>query len=908
MAQYFGRIPARFRLDVSNLSSMMEARMSPQLSVRLLLITLAFTSTAVTRAQSNSTRALTIAKDVSLSLPANWQAKPQTQSNLIEIFARESIPGNQGVLRQSRILIHVENRLSFQDAQKRLADIAAELPNSRPEFLTISGWPALARHYQLPQEQPGIMHDESAPASSESSLPVTQRMTIAIAAGTRLFRIDSVLAPKANPDLDKEAELIGRSLQIPPPTVAQQAEIKQTLNRLSERFIKKSLAPLEQKAPVAKRFIPPGILLPPNAGFTLGGLQIATSPTTAVATNRGRGELELVVSNDGENVIVASNNGFGVSHDGGQTFPSGGPTPGNFPHDGDPSLALGASPTFYYGFLGNPDGSAGAKGATGCSVSLAASTDTGNTFVLRSHAVLCQDGTNACGPDQEHIAADRLHGTSSGDQVYVVWRNFLPDTQSKTQKCDAISGSPTPSIVCSKDGGNTWSNSQGIGSGDFPRITVGGDGSVYVIYRSNSNIMLSKYSSCSSGLQLQSGYPSLVSSVNDVTCPVPGLDRCNNGNLLSSHMVAVDTNNPFHVYAAFASNNGGGEDIVVKDSEDGGLTFPREIVVNSGPASARRFLPWVCPVDDAAFVSWYDRRKASQPIPPSSACTNKCETAFQDCEKAGLSPRICGPGRSQCLAACDRYTTDDLTEYFYAFARPQGSSLQASGEADLSGTPDPQCASPWPDGTRSAADFTSCTIQPTGTINVDSSKGGQPKYGDYNGNACAPGRAYFAWASGTAPAGLAPISGIQLFFAANPQPAVLTVNERMSGTGAAGHFYLTIDGVARSTQITGSGSTGQVVVLPSTLHAVGERAGSGTSLINFSTVIGGDCAADGSITLNPGDNRTCTITNTRRPKTDCINECTNIHNTCVTGVGQRGGLSNAQCNEIFISCKQQCNE
>jgi hypothetical protein len=885
----------------------MEDGMFARYSLAFLLLFLVFSWAVAAPAQSNPARALVIARDVSVSLPANWQARPQTQPDLIEILAHEPIPGREGVLRQSRITFHIENRLSFRDAQKRLADIAAELPNSPPEFLTISGWPALTRHYQLPQEQPGMMHDESAAASSASALPLTQRMTVAVAAGARLFRIDSVLAPNANPDLDKEAESIGRSLRIAPPAAALRAEINQTLNNLNERFVKKSSPPVETKSPTAERFIPPGILLPPNVGSTLGGLQIATSPTTAVPVNRSRGELEIVVSDDGENVVVASNGGFGVSHDGGQTFPSGGPTPGSFPHDGDPSLAIGASPTFYYGFLGNPDGSAGAKGATGCSVSLATSTVTGNSFALRSHAVLCHDGSNACGPDQEHIAADRIHGTSSGDQVYVVWRNFVPDNQSKTQKCDAISGSATPSIVCSKDGGNTWSNSQSIGSGDFPRITVAGDGSVYVIYRSNNNVMLDKYSSCKSGLQLQSGYPSLVSSVSDVTCPVPGLDRCNNGNLLSSHMVAVDTNNPFHVYAAFASNNGGGEDIVVMDSQDGGLSFSRKVVVNSGPASARRFLPWVCPVDDAAFVSWYDRRKASQPIPASAACTKQCQTSLQECQKAGLSPKICGPAHSQCLSACTGFTTDDLTEYFYAFARPQGTSLQAMGETDLSGTPDPQCASPWPDGTRSAADFTSCTIQPSGTINVDSSKGGQPKYGDYNGNACAPGRAYFAWASATAPTGLAAVSGIQLFFAANPQPAVLIVNERM-GSGASGHFYLTIDGVVRSPDISGSGTTGQVVVLPATSHSVGQRAGAGTSLINFSTAIGGDCAPDGTITLNPGDTKTCTVTNTRLPKSDCTNECTSIHDSCVAKVGHPGGLTNAQCNEEFNSCKQQCNE
>jgi len=47
-------------------------------------------------------------------------------------------------------------------------------------------------------------------------------------------------------------------------------------------------------------------------------------------------------------------------------------------------------------------------------------------------------------------------------------------------------------------------------------------------------------------------------------------------------------------------------------------------------------------------------------------------------------------------------------------------------------------------------------------------------------------------------------------------------------------------------------------------HTVGETAGTGTSLTDYVTTIGGDCAANGSITLAAGDNKTCTITNTRK--------------------------------------------
>jgi hypothetical protein len=42
---------------------------------------------------------------------------------------------------------------------------------------------------------------------------------------------------------------------------------------------------------------------------------------------------------------------------------------------------------------------------------------------------------------------------------------------------------------------------------------------------------------------------------------------------------------------------------------------------------------------------------------------------------------------------------------------------------------------------------------------------GQPKYGDYNGNACAVGHFYTVWASATPPTGITPSTNIDLYFA-----------------------------------------------------------------------------------------------------------------------------------------------
>src|SRR4030095_2821080 len=208
--------------------------------------------------------------------------------------------------------------------------------------------------------------------------------------------------------------------------------------------------------------------------------------------------------------------------------------------------------------------------------SIGRSTDNGVTFPVVGHAVLCPlTGAGICFPDQEHIAADRLNSASGSDQVYNVWRNFLPAGTPPPTCSGFSSGFPTAALVCSSNNGSTWTAPTLMpGGSDFPRVGVGSDGAVYVVYRSGSNVMLNKFSRWSSGLKQQVGFPQTVGTFTDVTCPVSGLDRCNDGNILSSPSVTVDSTNANHVYVAFASNTASGnENIVVKDSVDGGASW-----------------------------------------------------------------------------------------------------------------------------------------------------------------------------------------------------------------------------------------------------------------------------------------------------------------------------------------------
>src|SRR5439155_12354966 len=94
----------------------------------------------------------------------------------------------------------------------------------------------------------------------------------------------------------------------------------------------------------------------------------------------------------------------------------------------------------------------------------------------------------------------------------------------------------------------------------------------------------------------------------------------------------------------------------------------------------------------------------------------------------------------------------------------------------------------------------------------------------------------------------------------------LTVNKVVVPSSDTGLFNLQIDGVTDTPPTGGvgnGGTTGPVVVSPGS-HTEGETAGPGPNQSDYTTVISGDCAANGSVTLAAGDNKTCTITNTRK--------------------------------------------
>jgi hypothetical protein len=230
---------------------------------------------------------------------------------------------------------------------------------------------------------------------------------------------------------------------------------------------------------------------------------------------------------------------------------------------------------------------------------------------------------------------------------------------------------------------------------------------VYVASRTGRNVTIDKFSSCDSGFRQQTGFPWSM-SINNVPCPVAGLDRCNDGNILSSPTIAVDDTNPSNVFLGWADSNGSGEDILVALSTDGGKTFPTTVALSSS-TTARRYLPWLTVWNGRVHAGWYDKRDATAAMP-------------------------------------------DLTRYFAGSARIVSGMLRPGRERDLSGgVEDAECAGGF-SSVRDPRDCTACNI-PASACTVNRSSGGGPKYGDYNGIAAGNGRVLHVWASQTTPGG-----------------------------------------------------------------------------------------------------------------------------------------------------------
>ena len=633
---------------------------------------------------------LVIRPGITLDVPRAWKARRDTATTWL---LERRIAGRI----EATMIVRVEGRRSHAEAVRRLAEIDAEY-EPRAEFRLHQGWPAIERKFRAPLAPPDHGHPNERYRADDA-----WRATTAVAAGVSLVRLHTVVAPDADAKLADEGLRIGRLLNVPrgPDGVV---------------TMPARLRPKE-----------------PRAYATRTTTRQAAGGAAPMMVN-GQGEIEAAISMDGQRILTVANCSMSYSTNGGSSFTNPQTDSAKAVDDdlsGDCSIAWGPSGRFYRSTLGRQV------------VALFRSTEpVTNSFPYVARAVdRRRENINV---DQPHIAADRWNmARGGGDRVYVVWQ-------------EAPKGaSQWPSrIACSSDSGATWGPPVDADSGDtsYPRVAVGADGMVYVVSRAGANINIAKFSDCDAGLAPQSGFPVAI-TISDVTCPIPGLDRCNNGNALSSPTIAVDDLRPSNVYLGYAqTNREGGQDVLVAQSTDGGLTFHDPVALN-GRVTAKRFMPWLGAWNGVVYAGWYDRRAATE-------------------------------------------ADNDLTSYYMNSVSVVNGTLTPGPEVDLSGVADPQCASGWSCGARSPDDATSCCRQPQlagycGTDDLCSARcdfsnpqctggapcvtgSGCPKYGDYNGLAVSGGTLVNVWATATPPSTAAKLSrtGVQAWTVITqlPQP------------------------------------------------------------------------------------------------------------------------------------------
>ena len=678
--------------------------------------------------------------------PQGWRAQDKGRGNF-------TLTGTNAVLSMT-----IEPHGSALVAHQRLEEALRAHNGSR---LDVGGATAVRYETQAPMPVTSVKTH----ARSFDYRPLVTYVTTLVAKDDAIVRFDGAVVGDggaAAADIDEVVQTLSASGLAALTQPSSLSSAARGLQRVSIGLAAPVVAAEDDGEEDQDAFPPPSPAdLTPTPGTRAGSL---------VRTNSGAGvdaELEVAASSDGQNIVIVNNSrDYSTSNDYGISFTRRFNTAGSGIDQGDPSIGVGVGGTFYTGHIRQPDGSAAANNVTGCATEITASTDGGQTFNLQGYAFVSPvAGAGITFPDQPHIAVDRVNlSATNQDQIYSVWRDFTPAAPAAT--CGQIGGGfVSPAITCSTDGGATFTARVAIGNGDFPRVTVGQDGFVYVTFLDNggTNILLQKYSSCANGLVAQFATPATIAAVSPVDCTtLPGLDRCNDGNTLISPTIAVDGSNAAHVFAAYAGNAAvGREDVFIQDSIDGGATWTRPAVKLNTVAAGHRFMPWVCATGGTAFATWYDQR-------------------------AGVAG-----------------ATNDLTDLFGSSASlGMGGNLVAGAEWRISQVSDPMCASGWPSLTRSSSTAEACSVQPqlagqcrdSNPATADSNAacdfsscpgpscpclagetcqggGGAPKYGDYNGVACVGNRFYAAWASATSPPGTVPAStDIDVFFACPPNP------------------------------------------------------------------------------------------------------------------------------------------
>lgn len=632
----------------------------------------------------------------------------------------------------------------------RLRDIAAE--RSEPiRTITVAGSAAIERQALIDIADPDAGDDFFGEDRAENLAQIW--LTTAIAAGDTVVRFETLLPEDAS------------------------AAAIDAFFTIARNFTPEATASLHGPPPVAA---PPGVRTAP-----------ATPPPlppnlTPAAIANGVGETAVAAADSANAIVYARNPGrIFVSPDGGANIAAAtlnrNLRTSGFTSQGDPVLTVGApapgtgAQSFYYAQLFQSAAAAGGAVAR-TEIAVFQSTDNGNTFNQTAGLPIdCSVAAAGCTvPDQPMFAADRVTQSNQGDRLYVAWRQFVPSGSSTSGQ--ALGG---VGVACSPDGGATWSapNTTAITAtgADFPRVAVGPDGTFYVAYETGEGssdtaspndvtIWVQRFSACNNAAAVPTlaavGNPAKIADGVGEVGLVPGMDR---RPFTGQYQVVADDSDGtgqrvFVIYVDEVSTDGSGggnADIRFAESRDGGATFSVNQLPINRVRTGHRYLPWTCSSNGIVYVTWYDRRDATSTSVDGTAYFYSSIGDPGNTGDAVVGQEVNASGGStfddaQCQSGFPVTAPRAATEETLCTGLPALPALVLAGT----------CQAPCPAGvTGPCGSLAGCDFRSSPTTcatgETCATGRGAPKYGDYNGAACAGGELFMAWASAVVPQGIA---------------------------------------------------------------------------------------------------------------------------------------------------------
>ncbi|HTM43735.1 MAG TPA: hypothetical protein VL137_02200, partial [Polyangiaceae bacterium] len=668
----------------------------------------------------------------------------------------------------AQVIFEVDRHDNHRKALERMRSAARELPVVA-RYSEISGYPVLYRSVIVPApiseyareskdtqlyETTLVLIADSVVLEAQARGPVEQGTVTE----TALAKMIEGIALPANPDTAADLEWLNQA------AADDHAELQQ------------ARVPLEA----------PAVFTPHTAEAALAPVG-AAQQFAARSEPDVDGEVEVAVDSSGRHMVLANNGEFPVdlTISNNYGFPGsftdcgtgdplcsitnqGGPNPTG--GGGDPSVAVGASGTFYVASIAQPPGGPGPLPNPACGSMIYASTANASGDITGFSFQAIAAASQTLFADQEHLAADPINSApGGGDLLYSVYRQFNSCT-------NPISGQG-PFITCSADSGLTWATPVAIGTGDFPRVSVAPNGNALVAYTSGGTIRMARFGQCTPSAT-PGGLPTIapigIPTIVDAAAPVldcttgstptstgtaiPGLDRCNVGNDLRSPVAVADptnSNNVFVIHAEQSAGNAANDNVILTGIDVTGANPPQNFTLNSA-AGGHRFMPWLCATGSQVFASWYDMRAANAANNSrldyfgrslsvnAGVFTLNPEFQINDVQDSTCATAF--PSGVLAVGAGQATSTDECPGSQQAGFCTDTNGAQIYGQCDFS-----DCGSPLTNNTIVNNPCT-CPLDPVvndGTTRTTcQGRRGEPKYGDYNGNACSGGRLYAAWAAG----------------------------------------------------------------------------------------------------------------------------------------------------------------